>query len=362
MTHLGPRAAQLTDLLGIRRPVLLAGMAGGPTTPQLVGAVSRGGGLGVLGAAGMTADAVHAAVAEAVALAGGAPVGVNVLLAAPTEGNPDPAAVQAVLGEVRREMGLPADPPPAPPPEDPRSLVEAGLDAGARVVSVGLGDPAPVADLARSAGAPLVAMVTTVEEARVVVASGADIVVAQGWEAGGHRSTFLRPADGALPSVGTFALVPLVAAAVPVPVVATGGVMDGRGLAAALCLGASGAQFGTRFLGAREAGVTPSYRARMAAAADTDTRIIRALSGRPARGLANDLVRRIERGAEPLGWPRQAAAMGDIRRAAARDDDAEHMALWAGQASRLLDPEPVGAEEIVATIAAEAEEVLAGLR
>jgi len=346
-----PFRTALTDLLGIRHPVVLAGMAGGPTTPELIAAVSRGGGLGVLGAMGMPADAVRASILRARELAPGCPVGVNVLLAGPTEGNPDPAALEPVLRDLR---GGPPPPPPAAPPASPRDLVAAALEAGAAAVSVGLGDPAPVADLARDARVPLMAMVTTVEEARIVVSSGADAVVAQGWEAGGHRSTFAPPPEGGLPSVGTIALVTRLVAEVDVPVVAAGGIMDGRGLAAALCLGAAGVQLGTRFLGAREAGVPPSYRARLRQARDTDSRIIRALSGRPARGLVNDIVRRLESGPAPLGWPRQAAAWADVRQAAARADDAEHIALWAGQASSLMEDEALGAEEIVAQVVAEA--------
>lgn len=349
-----PFSTALTAVLGIRHPIVLAGMAGGPTTPDLVAAVSRAGGLGVFGASGMTVEALRADIARARQLAPGVPIGVNVLLAPPTDGNPDPSPMRAALADLRRQMDLPEDPPTAPPPPGAEDLVRAALEEGVDVVSTGLGDPAPVADMARSAGVPLMSMVTTVEEARTVVGSGADVVVAQGWEAGGHRSTFqLAPGQG-LPSVGTMALVPQMVAAVDVPVVAAGGVMDGRGLAAVLCLGASGAQLGTRFLGAAEAGVPESYRQRMREARDVDSRIIRALSGRPARGLVNDMVERLERGPAPLGYPSQSAAWADIRRAASAAGDAEHITLWAGQAAGLVDDTAVSAERIVQDIVAEA--------
>lgn len=351
-TH--PFSTALTSLLGIRHPVVLAGMAGGPTTPELVAAVSRAGGLGVFGASGMSVPDLRAAIARARELAPGAPIGVNVLLAPPTEGNPDPGQVRAALADLRRQMDLPEEPAPTPPPPGPVDLVRAALEEGVDVVSTGLGDPAPVAELVHAAGVPLMSMVTTVDEARIVVDSGADVVVAQGWEAGGHRSTFqLAPGQG-LPSIGTIALVPQMVAAVDVPVVAAGGVMDGRGLAAVMCLGASGAQLGTRFLGAAEAGVPESYRQRMRNAHDTDTRIIRAMSGRPARGLVNDMVDRLEHGPAPLGYPGQSAAWADIRRAAAQAGDAEHITLWAGQAAGLVDDTALGAEAIVERIIAEA--------
>lgn len=340
----------LTRLLGIRRPILLAGMAGGPTTPELVAAVSRAGGLGVFGVAGMSAHAVRDAVESAVRMADGAPVGVNVLIspAVPRPGA-DPGRVQQVLEPIRGAMGLPHPPPAAPAPPTPLELVEAGLEAGATVVATGLGDPAVVASAAHDAGAPLIAMVSTVDDARRVVASGADVVVAQGGEAGGHRSNLDVPEDRPVPLVGTMALVRQVVAAVDVPVVATGGIMDGAGLAAALALGASGVQLGTALLVAEEAGVPAGWRGRIRDARDDETIITRALSGRPARGLPNALTRALET-AGAMGWPQQNAVAADVRRAAARANDPEHMSLWAGQAAALAgDDRPAGVilDEIV---------------
>jgi len=336
----------LTRLLGIPRPILLAGMAGGPTTPELVAAVSRAGGLGVFGLAGMGVDATRDAVSRAVALAHGAPVGVNVLIspAVPRPGaNPD--VVAHLLAPMREQMGLPHPPPPGPTPATPLELVQAGLEAGARVVSTGLGDPSVVAGAARDAGVPLIAMVSTVDDARRVVDAGADVVVAQGGEAGGHRSNLEVPDDREVPVVGTMALVRQVVRAVDVPVVATGGIMDGAGLAAALALGASGAQLGTALLVADEAGVPASWRARLRGARDDETIITRALSGRPARGLPNALTGALDvPGA--LGWPQQNAAAADIRRAAAAADDAEHMSLWAGQAAGLAGDDRPAAQII----------------
>ena len=325
----------LTRLLGIPRPILLAGMAGGPTTPELVAAVSRAGGLGVFGLAGMGTDATRDAVSRAVAMADGAPVGVNVLIspAVPRPGA-DPEAMDRVLAPIRADMGLPHPPQPGPAPATPLELVQAGLEAGARVVATGLGDPSVVAEAARDAGAPLIAMVSTVDDARRVVDAGADAVVAQGAEAGGHRSNFDVPEDREVPLVGTMALVRQVVRAVDVPVVATGGIMDGAGVAAALALGASGAQLGTALLVAEEAGVPAGWRERIRGARDDETIITRALSGRPARGLPNALTDALEvPGA--MGWPQQNAVAGDVRRAAAAAGDADHMSLWAGQAAAL---------------------------
>ncbi len=342
---------RLTRLLGIRHPILLAGMAGGPTTPELVGAVSGAGALGVFGVAGMTTDAVHDAVARARELADGAPVGVNVLIspAVPRPGA-DSRRMDDLLAPLRAELGLPHPAPSAHTPATPVQLVQAGLDAGAAVVATGLGDPAPVAGLARDAGVPLIAMVSTVEEAVLVVESGADVVVAQGGEAGGHRSNFLVQPDGPVPLVGTMALVRQVVRAVDVPVVAAGGIMDGAGMAAALALGASGVQLGTALLVASEAGVPASWRDRVRTARDDETIVTRALSGRPARGLPNVLIGQLDvPGA--MGWPQQNAATSDVRRAAAAADRSELMSLWAGQAAALAGPDRPAAEIIAQFIA-----------
>ena len=335
-------------------------MAGGPTTPELVAAVSRAGGLGTFGLTGMSLEAAERAVVRACELTS-APVAINVLVAPATA--PDPTAVDpgAVLAPLRAELGLPSEAPPGPAPATPQELVEVGLAAGARVVSVGLGDPGAVRDLARAAGVPLLAMASSVEDAVRAVEAGADIIVAQGSEAGGHRSTFDVPADGVVPLVGTFALVPQVVAALDVPVIAAGAVMNGRGLAAALALGADGVQMGTRFLVAVESGAPEGYRRRVSQARDTDTVVTRAVSGRPARGIRNRLIATLEGAGPPaLGYPRQAGASAALRAAAAAADDPEMIALWAGQAAGLAGSGQT-AQEIVDEVMADAAATIRGL-
>jgi nitronate monooxygenase len=355
MSHIPP--TRLCRLLGIRHPILLAGMAGGPTTPELVAAVSGAGGLGVFGLTGMSLEAVRRDVARARELTP-APIGVNVLLAPPTPPHADGGDPRAALAGLRAELGLPDDPGPAPARASARELVECGLAAGADVISVGLGDPGPLRDLATDAGAPLVAMASSVADAVRAVEAGADAIVAQGGEAGGHRSDFEVPEDGSVPLVGTFALVPQVVAAVDVPVVAAGAVMDGRGLAAALVLGAHGVQMGTRFLVALESGTTPGYRRRLAGAGDTESIVTRAISGRPARGLPNRLTAALEAAGPPaLGWPRQTGASADVRARATELDRPEMIALWAGQAAGLAGA-PLPAAWIVEDVVAEASATL----
>jgi nitronate monooxygenase len=208
----------------------------------------------------------------------------------------------------------------------------------------------------------VVSMVSTVEEALLVVERGADVVVAQGAEAGGHRSTFELGPDDDPPLVGTLALVPQVVDAVGVPVVAAGGIADGRGLVAALALGAAGVQMGTRFLLARESGAHPAYRRRLLAATEEDTVVTRVFTGRPARALRNRFVDEyLSAGSEPLAWPLQRAAAGDVYRASQSADDGDYSPLLAGQGLRLLKEDGLAAAEIVEGLVAEAGAVLSRL-
>ncbi len=159
---------------------------------------------------------------------------------------------------------------------------------------------------------------------------GADAVVASGLEAGGHRGTFLGDWDGS--QIGTMALVPACVDALRIPVIAAGGIMDGRGITAALALGAQAVQLGTAFLACPESAITPAQRAAMTGAQASDTRLTRIFSGRPARGILNDAMRALApHEADIPAYPIQNALMGPVRRAAAQAGDAGHIALWAGQ-------------------------------
>ena len=351
-----PLHTPLCDLLGIRHPLLLAPMAGGWTPPELIAAVSSAGGLGWFGVAGMTTGAVHDAVSRALELTDG-PVGVNVQVPPDVRRSSDDAGMHATLAPFRDELGLPPGPPTAPSADAPAALVEAALAAGARVVSTALGDPGEILELARPAGVPVLAAVTTVEEARACAAAGVDAIVAQGAEAGGHRSTFAWPQDGPPPLVGTIALVPLVVDAVDVPVVATGGIMDGRGLAAALALGAQAVQVGTRFLLAEESAAPPHYREALLALQAEDTVVTDHVSGRPARWIRNRFVDALVEGPEPLGWPHQYVAIGDLRVATRREPRPDLMPMLAGQAAGLATAvEP--AADIVHRMVADAAAIL----
>jgi nitronate monooxygenase len=207
------------------------------------------------------------------------------------------------------------------------------------------------------------------EEAIRVVESGTDIVVAQGAEAGGHRSTFQIDPNSEPPLIGTMALVPQVVDAIstssssPVPVIVSGGIVDGRGLVAALSLGASGVMIETRFLLARESGVWAAYQERLLAAKETDTLITRAFTGRPACGIRNRFVDEyLKSGLKPLAWPLQALAADDIYKAAQIRGEADYFPLLAGQGLRLLSKSGhQNAAEIIEELVTEAKNILTKL-
>lgn len=210
----------------------------------------------------------------------------------------------------------------------------------------------------KAAGARIMASATTVREAIWLVERGADVVIAQGFEAGGHRGVFLG--DHADRQVGTMALVPQIVDAVNVPVVAAGGIGDGRGVAAALALGASAAQIGTAYLFAPEAKVAPQHRAALKAAWDDDTVLTRLFTGRPARGIVNRIMRELGPMSELAPeFPLAGGALAPLRAKSEPLGMTDFMSLWSGQAMRLGREMPAG--ELTTLLAGEAQAAIAGL-
>jgi nitronate monooxygenase len=345
----------LGDLLGIRYPILLAGMAGGPNTPGLIGEVTRAGGLGVLGLSGMTADAARAATCAAIARGGGGPVGVNAQLAPASPATGDRDRIVALLAPFREELGLPPDPQPRMSADSALDLIEPALEAGASLITT-FEDPTPVIEMARAARVPVFAMVTTPDEALRAVAAGATGVIAQGAEAGGHRSAYLGASlPPTIEEVGTLALVPQVVDAVgpDVSVIASGGIMDGRGIAAAQILGASGVSLGTRFLVASESGIAACYREQLQRCPANGTVVTDAVTGRPARFIRNRFVGAlIDADLGTLGWGAQSALIADLRRAAAEQQRVDILPMLAGQGAGLAG-RPMPAARIVEQLVAE---------
>jgi nitronate monooxygenase len=359
----------LCDLLGMEYPVIQSGM-GSVAGPDLVAEVSRAGGLGILAGLNVPPEELRSRIRQVRELTD-RPFGVNLWLHRELRPPADPAtiaedrlaAVHAVLNRFRTQLGLPArSERPGAVPDIIAAQVEVILEERPAVFSIGLGDPG--SDLVlrcRAQGIKVVAMVATVEDARAVVESGVDAVVAQGSEAGGHRSTWVKRPTPDAASVGTLALVPQIVDAVPVPVVAAGGISDGRGLAAALALGAVGILLGTRFVATRESMAPEFWKKSLLEREGDDTTITDAFSGLWLRALRNSYTARYQTSGAPVLPPLlQTRAAQDIVEEARRRGEGEYFPMLAGQGVGLIRDLP-GAGEVVETIVREARAVLTGL-
>ena len=335
-------------------PIVLAPLAGGPATPELAAAVSNAGGLGFLAAGYLTEAALADQIARARALTS-APLGVNLFV----PGNPAPpgavADYAAMLAKTASEAGA--------------ELGEARFDDDAwaakldrlaadplPVVSFTFGCPErPVIDAVHAAGSEVWVTVTTPGDALTAAAGGADVLVLQGSEAGGHRGSFADdPADDASGGFGLLSLIQLVRGLTALPLVAAGGITTGGGVAAVLVAGAAAAQLGTAFLRSPEAGTSAVHRAAVATA--TPTAMTRAFTGRLARGVRNRFMAEHDRDA-PLAYPEVHYLTGPLRAAGRAAGDPDLVNLWAGQTHELARELPAG--QLVELLAAEARTALA---
>jgi nitronate monooxygenase len=342
-------------LSSLRLPVVQAPMAGGPATPALAAAVSEAGGLGFVAAGYRDAEAVRADL-TAVRAATARPFGVNLFV--PGTDEVDRALLAGYAERVRREaaaMGVTAGEAAWSDDAWDEKLAMV-VEERPAVVSVAFGCPAEeVVARLHAAGAELWVTVTEPAEAVRAAAGGADALVVQGVEAGAHRGSF-SDADG-VGEIGLLALLRLVARVTDLPLVASGGLFDGAGVAAVLVAGATAAQLGTAFLDTREAGTAAAHRGALRGARPTV--LTRAFSGRRARGIVNAFHAR--NGAfAPTAYPQINALTAPLRRAARERDDAEMLNLWAGQAYTAIDHD-VPAAAVVERIAREIDEALARL-
>lgn len=331
MTNLSKRALGFE----LRVPVIQAPMAGaGINTIELAAAVCNAGGLGCLAAAYCTVEGVRDSIGKLRSMTD-RPFAVN--LFAPGCNQPlsgDAAAQIEFLTPIYQQLAL--DPPKLPErAADPfDEYLEVLLESRIPIVSFTFGVlPKNAIERLRAQGTYLIGTATSVEEAEVLESAGIDAVIAQGAEAGGHRGTFAH-SDPAL--VGTIALVPQIFDAVRIPVIASGGIMDGRGVVAVLALGASAAQLGTAFLTTRESGATECYKEAVLHASENSTTLTRAFSGRWARGIRNRFMEESDESkAEPLSFPWQNSLTSQMRKVAAQTGDPGLLSLWAGQGSRM---------------------------
>ncbi|NMM37653.1 MAG: nitronate monooxygenase [Glaciimonas sp.] len=350
--------SRFVKMLGINHPIIQAPMAGGATTPELVAAVSNAGALGSFAAATLSPAAIAESLQRVRALTG-RPFNVNLfVLEEPHPNDAELASAQVRLNPFRASLGLPAASRPAKFCENNQAQIATLLALAPPVVSFTFGvlDAATVAQF-RQQGSCVIGTATTVAEAKAWEAAGADAICIQGIEAGGHRGTFLG--DFEQSGIGLMALIPQVARAVNVPLIAAGGIMNGKGIAAALILGAQAAQLGTAFLCCPEAGIHPGWKQRITHTSDDGTRLTRVFSGRYARSIVTDFMQQLRPFEQEMpAYPAQNALTAEIRQAATQQGQLEMMSLWAGQGAALARPMP--AALLVQTLADELAIALPG--
>ncbi|HYM17919.1 MAG TPA: nitronate monooxygenase [Micropepsaceae bacterium] len=349
------RAEAFCARFGLRVPILLAPMAGVPA-PALSVAVGNAGGMGACGVLMMKPEEIIGWAKDVRAASNGAFQLNNWI--------PDPPPIRDAAQEARVRDFLSGWGPSVPPEAgdaatpDFAAQCEAVLAAGPPVVSsiMGLYPPEFVAKL-KARGIQWFATVSTVKEARAAEAAGADAIVAQGSEAGGHRAAF-EASTAERELVGLFALLPAIADAVRVPVIATGGVADARGVAAALTLGASAVQIGSAFLRTPEAKIHPAWAEALGRTTPEETMVSRVFSGRPGRSIATDYVRAATApdAPQPAPYPVQRGLTAPMRTDALKNGDLRRMQAWAGQSAALAVAEP--AADMVARLWSGAEALL----
>jgi nitronate monooxygenase len=327
----------LTEKLNIRYPIIQAGMAGGPTTPELIASVSNAGGLGMLGAGYMTAEKIEDAIKK-IRLLTDRPFGINLFVPETPEWNEEKIRKSnEMLRPIREKLNLP-DPGTIARPDPGQFLnqMEVVLESDVPVCAFTFGIPEKkIVERLKNRGIAVIGTATTADEAILNEKAGMDMVVAQGSEAGGHRGSFAAGFEMSM--IGTMALVPQVADQVGIPVIAAGGIMDGRGVLAALVLGAQAVQMGTAFLACSESGAGRLYKEALLQSVETETTITSGFSGKPARGIQNAFIRMTRAVEDQLpDYPIQNALTRDIRQAAANRQDPEWQSMWSGQGIRLI--------------------------
>jgi len=354
LTDAAQRADAFCAAYGLRAPILMAPMAGA-CLPALAAAVMQAGGMGGCGALLMDPEAIARWASDVRGLTDG-PVQMNLWV-------PDPAPMRDAKHERRvidflsewgpRPGDLSADV-PIPFADQCDALIAARPTAVSSIMGL---FPEAFVERLKAEGIRWFATATTVAEALAAEAAGADAIVAQGTEAGGHRGAF-HADRAAAQAIGLVSLVPAICDAVRLPVIATGGLADARGVVAALALGASAVQIGTALLRAPEAGIAPAWAEGIGRARPEDTTVTRAFSGRPGRALRTDYLAATERpdAPDPLPYPLQRSATGPMRARGTQENDLSVIQSWAGQSGSLARAMP--AAEIVQAIWAEAQSTL----
>jgi nitronate monooxygenase len=329
---------RLTAKLGIEYPII-QGPLGGLSSQRLTAAVSNFGGLGSFGAHTREPEAIKEAIAEIRSLTS-RPFAMNLWVSMEDEGagTSDEAAFNRSLASLGGQLAALGAPRPAYQPYWPirfedqaRVLLEANVPVFSFVFGM---PPREILEQCRAKGIVTIGTATTPDEAAALEQAGVDAIVASGFEAGGHRGSFLRPAEDSL--TGTLSLVPQVVDVVDLPVIAAGGIADARGVVAALALGAEAVQMGTAFLVCEESGASPLHRDALMGRHAGHTSLTKGFSGRLARGMHNRLLEELNRpGTEILPYPLQRALVRNLSIAAEAAGRSDLLPLWAGQSARV---------------------------
>lgn len=346
---------RLLDLIGIDVPIIQAPMAGA-TGSEMAIAASEAGGLGSLPCAMLDPARARAEIGI-IQQRTDKPLNVNFFCHAPPEPSSETdAAWRAELAGYYSELGLEAPDSASPvgraPFDDQMCEVVEELKPKVASFHFGLPDQA-LLDRVKAAGCLVLSSATTVAEAQWLEAHGCDAIIAQGYEAGGHRGLFLT--DDIATQPGTLALVPQVVDAVSVPVIAAGGIADGRGIAAAFALGAAGVQIGTAYLFTPESFISDLHRAALSAARDDQTALTNLFSGKPARGLVNRIMRDIGPMSDKTPvFPTAGAALAPLKAKAETAGSTDFSSLWSGQAASL--GRETGAGDLTRQLSADAQQ------
>jgi nitronate monooxygenase len=325
---------RITELLGIKYPILLGPMGGGFSTPELLAAVSNAGGLGSLGAYQLTPEQILEA-DKAVREKTNKPYNINLWVSDVDDSLTNYPAeslekVKALFKPYFDELSIPLPDLDTNIPSKFLKQVETIFQIKPTVFSFIFGIPSKeILDEARRLGIKTVGAATTLDEALALEEAKVDAIVAAGFEAGGHRPSFLRPAHGSL--TGTFSLIQQLKAKIKTPVIAAGGIADGKGIAAALTLGADAVQLGTAFLVTDESGATPVHKARLFTDESKYTVLSKSLTGRMGRMIRNRISEDVNYETEVLPFPLQTRLMGPLREAAIAQGKTDMINFWSGQ-------------------------------
>ncbi|AUS08897.1 nitronate monooxygenase [Laceyella sacchari] len=350
----------LLSAISIQHPIIQAPMAGGVTTPELVAAVSNAGGLGSLGAGYLSPSKLRAEIKQIRRLTS-KPFAVNLFIPEQAT-HVDEKSLTELVGQLKPicdELGIDAEQLTIAYQDQFDEQFAVVVEERVPVFSFTFGLlPSEKLEQCKKAGIFVMGTATTVHEAMQLERLGVDAVVAQGSEAGGHRGTFAHAYHEAM--IGTMALVPQVADHVRVPVIAAGGIMDARGIAASFALGASAVQMGTAFIPCEESGAHPLYKQALIASSEDRVAVTTSITGKAVRGLRNKLMDLTEQLPETLPYPLQHVLTQHIRKAAAEQLRSEWMSMWAGQGIRLARQQ--SAQELVKRLTQETDSIIKMLK